>query len=206
MMTVPLFLRYRIALVLLAFVACSCSSDDAGTNVAPEEKWELGPENTYQVESVPNFTLSGSATGVTVFFPNGGSGSVTIAAIKTPIATPLFPGAGFMLEHNGTGEMRFLAVENAEDHPMLFGWSQMNGAFDEPKGGDVGWHSVPSDETAPGVHEFLITTPFQMGKAKEARISLGAKYYWYSKIAASTTEADKRINMSSSCGIRRRCA
>lgn len=188
---------YRmVCLTVTAVILVSCSSDDAGTDIAPEPTWDIGPITTHVVPSEAYGTVSDSTTGVTLLFPEGGTGTVSIAEIITPASAPGIPGRGFMIDHAGSGDMRLLALVSGGDQPVLLGHSEMDGLFDQEGGGRAGWHAVAWDKETEDLYAFLLTMPFELGKKAQTRRKIGSKYYWYSQISATSSEAETRMNLS----------
>jgi len=160
-----LALATSLALAGLTWIACSPDRERLGPVDGGDGQFTLGPATTYAVEVAAGGSVADSISGGTFAFPNGGSGTLTVARIvESPLAPP--EGAsGFSVEYTGNVPMELRLERTAESIPLLwiYGFGDVSPA--EPMTSENTWWAMMPEDTVSNPAVFWLAPP---GKPDEA--------------------------------------
>lgn len=146
------------SLALLASLSASCSPDRTRLGPADtDEQFTLGPATEYAVAVAAGGGVADSISGGEFVFPDGGSGTLTVARI---LASPLAPpeGAeGFSVEYTGDEKLELRLPRSEDSIPILwiYGFGDASPADPMPVR-DTWWPVMPEDTLSnPAVFELV---------------------------------------------------
>ncbi len=196
-------------ILLPALFALGCAdhprlSDPEGDETA---QFTLGPAHQYAIPPGGEAILQDSLTQCALRFPEGGTGTITVARILTGPAGP-FAGNGFAIEYAGSEPIEVVVPGTAGDRPMVFGYGRVDGLFDDVTPGSERWIAVPEVDTLDQGIAFLLTMPFEGSALRGQEIPAGRAVaigpstarrgfsrYWFSSIPAGSNDATRMLHM-----------
>lgn len=185
------------SVVLLLSQLISCSSNPGNNVITPDptvSEFQYSDPNTYTVESTPNSVIHDSTTGVTLSFPEGGLGNVTISKITSNPITPL-EGEGVKIEYSGDTPIDLVVDTSDGLSATILEYGNFNGCFDDSIGNGERWTEVPRDVTNESEISFMLMMPYDLKKSVTGK-KIGSNNFWIARLKPTADKVDQRIAVS----------
>ncbi|MHB9027551.1 MAG: carboxypeptidase-like regulatory domain-containing protein [Candidatus Latescibacterota bacterium] len=192
-MHIPRFCTLVSAVFLLAVLVFSCSkesknpTDSGGTPSAGN--FTLGQTAVRTVSVQPNQTVSDSATGLTLLFPEGGSGTIKTAPIVSSVSAPA-PGEGCFIDYDRNNKVSLVFEPEEGDTYLVYGYGAAFGLSEDNLNGKS-WVNIPPRKVSGGKVAFDLLMPFEVaGKAGQRKPTgyQGFNHYWIAHIKKGTPD------------------
>ena len=178
--------------VLATFL--SCSKDSNNEIVAPENPetiFEYSDPNVYAVENSPNSTIYDQATEVTLSFPEGGIGNVSISEIlSAPVTT--FEGKGVKIEYTGNTPIDLVVDTSDGNFAEVLEYGNFIGCFDDEIGNGKRWTAVPKSKTDGAKISFTLMMPYNLSKPVVVK-PIGSNNFWIARLKPTADLVEQRV-------------
>ncbi len=181
---------FIILLISLIFFQ-RCSKDNPTEPKSSISKFKYGEKNTYRVESTPYSFVHDSATGVTLSFPEGGSGNVSISKIKSSPTVPV-EGSGVKIEYSGDTPIELVVDTSDGNSVAVLEYGAFMGCFDDEIGGGERWLEVPRNEVNGSNIAHTLMMPFDLSKSSSGK-KLGSNNFWIARLKPSADKTEQKV-------------
>jgi len=182
-----------LIIILFLFGLSNCSKDENVNEPGNGDgNWNYGTTNTYTLSQQPNSLIKDAATGITLRFPLGGSGTISVTKVVTAPNSPE-NGEGAKIEYAGTQPVNIDIDTSGGFLVSVLGYGVLSGCFDDEFGNGERWVALPEAETNSSIKSFELVFPTVLGKTNQ---KVGFDHYWIEKQTATSTVADQRAYTS----------
>jgi hypothetical protein len=193
-------LSVEVLIVLCLFCGIffiSCSDEETSPNKNVD--FEYGNSKSYQIDATTEY-IQDEITGLTFWFPEGGSGEIVVSEISKGPETP-YSGSGFSLEYSGNSELMVLVEYSPEsaEYPQLYLWETPICIFDDDLGNADRWSAVPPDSypNDEKIAYYLNQSSYEqeIETKRDVILATKKKNYWIGKLPDAKDLADTRLYM-----------
>ena len=170
----------------------SCSNEPTKPDLSASE-WEYSEPSIYAVESTPT-SVYDTVTGVTLSFPEGGNGNVSISKIKS---SPLAPveGEGVKIEYMGNTPIDLVVDTLGGYEAVVFEYGKFSGCFDDDIGGGERWTEVPESGKNGSEISFMLMMPVELQKTNAGK-KYGSNNFWIARLKPGADKVQQRLAAS----------
>lgn len=184
----------------IAFFCITCSKKSStGPSDTSSDEIKTGPAVTYQVSGGSAVSVKDSVSGTTFVFPNGGSGTLSVATVISGPEVGI-PATRLSVQYTGSGEMAISVPHAAGNEEIVYIFSKLpNVSVEGANAGDPAWLGVlPSEQKSDATIFTLSSTAGGSGKRAQtgpatATVAI-ATATAESEALARRTEARNRVS------------
>ncbi len=178
---------------LLAIFVCACSKDSKNPADSDGKSttgdFKLGQTVVRTISAQPNQTIADSVTGLTILFPEGGTGTITTAPIVSPVTAPV-SGEGYFIDYDRDNKVSLVFEPEDGDTYLVYGYGAGFGLSEDYENGKS-WVSIPPRVLSDGKVAFDLIMPFEVaGKIGQRKPTgyQGFNHYWISHVQKDTPD------------------
>ena len=177
----------------------SCSDDS--TNPDDKENWKLNSKTDYSVSSTQKTEIVDTISGFTILFPNGGSGTLTVAEVDEGPSIEGFQTKRFYLNFSGSEKVQLKLKYDKNSITNLYYYGLIEGAAIEKSEGNKGWWNLIEKDTTNGYLLYEVNLKPESGLAwnpkkpyEQVYTPPNSNYFAISTFVAGSNEWNAAVN------------
>ena len=180
-----------LLLLVSAFLVQTCSSNEPTGPEPSVSEFEYGNSTVYAVDSSPNSVIRDSVTGVTLSFPEGGTGDVSISKILSVPSAPM-EGNGVRIEYSGDTPIDLVVDTSDGSFAEVLEYGNFIGCFDDDIGNGKRWAAVPRADTDGSKISFMLMMPYGLAKSVSVK-PIGSNDFWIARLKPDADLVKQRV-------------
>ncbi len=188
---VKFFSLSLLLLLLSTFLFQTCSNEEPNASEPTLSEFEYSNPIVYTVDSSPNSVIHDTATGVTLSFPEGGSGDVAISKILSVPSIPM-EGNGVRIEYSGDTPIDLVVDTSDGSSAEVLEYGNFTGCFDDEIGNGKRWTAVPRADTDGSKISFMLMMPYDLAKSVAVK-PIGSNDFWIARLKPDADLVEQRV-------------
>ncbi|MDP2982500.1 MAG: carboxypeptidase-like regulatory domain-containing protein [Candidatus Latescibacter sp.] len=185
-------ITYPVLLLVLSFLVmagCSKSSKNPLSPDTNQKEFTTGNPAVYTVSGPAGTALKDSITGATFQFPEGASGTLSIASVTSGPSLSI-QAKKFSVDYTGSESIQLAVPHKTGEQVVLFSYGSIGKAAIDGCG-LIGWWGIPAIADSSGYVVFNVLSPVKLSALKIAGLSQTQQkeYYAISTISGGTDVA-----------------
>lgn len=188
---VKFFSLSLLLLLLSTFLFQTCSNEESYPSEPTLSEFVYSNPIVYTVDSSPNSVIHDTATGVTLSFPEGGSGDVAISKILSVPSIPM-EGNGVRIEYSTDTPIDLVIDTSDGSSAEVLEYGNFTGCFDDEIGNGKRWTAVPRADTDGSKISFMLMMPYDLAKSVAVK-PIGSNNFWIARLKPDADLVEQRV-------------